>query len=82
MLWAFVIAAVIAGAVFYWLHRATSGGGRFTNEAALRSRLRRKVMGNDGAVERLLEVERRRRPEASESELLRAAIDRLDRDRR
>jgi hypothetical protein len=48
----------------------------------LRSELARKLMGDERAVARLIELERKRRPDASEAELVRAALQRLERDRR
>lgn len=49
---------------------------------ALRRNLLLKAMGNEGVVRRLIEYERRRRPGASEVELLRAVIERWELDNR
>jgi hypothetical protein len=48
----------------------------------LRRELTRKLMGDEQAAARLIELERKRRPAASETELVRAALQRLERDRR
>jgi hypothetical protein len=48
----------------------------------LRRELTRKLMGDEQAAGRLIEFERKRRPNASETELVRAALQRLERDRR
>jgi hypothetical protein len=48
----------------------------------LRRELIRKVMGDERAAARLIELERKRRPGASENELVRAALQRLEGDRR
>jgi hypothetical protein len=75
---AIVLAAVVSRFV------AGSGGGapRRASGGALRAELVRKLKGDERAAARLIELERRRRPDASEAELVRAAIVRLDRDRR
>lgn len=71
-----VLAAVAAGAAaFAWSRR----GG--TTEA-LRAQLRRRVRGDAGTAERLIAYERERRPDAGEAELVRSAIERLERDNR
>jgi hypothetical protein len=48
----------------------------------LRRELTQKLMGDERAALRLIELERKRRPDASETELVRAALQRLERDRR
>jgi hypothetical protein len=48
----------------------------------LRSELTRKLMGDEQSAGRLIELERKCRPDASETELVRAALQRLERDRR
>jgi hypothetical protein len=75
---AIVLAAVVSRFV------AGSGGRapRRASGGALRAELDRKLKGDERAAARLIELERRRRPDASEAELVRAAIVRLDRDRR
>ena len=48
----------------------------------LHLRLRRKVLGDEAAARRLIEYERRRNPKATEDALVRAALQRLERDNR
>jgi hypothetical protein len=48
----------------------------------LRRELIRKLMGDEQAAARLIELERKHRPSASEAQLIRAALQRLERDRR
>lgn len=48
----------------------------------LRRRLAGRVMGDEAAVARLVEYERRRNPEGTEEALLRSALMRLERDNR
>ncbi|MBM9537803.1 hypothetical protein [Desulfobulbus alkaliphilus] len=56
-------------------------GGKTASTNALKNRLAKMVMGDHGTVERLIEHERKIKPDAPESELISAAIDRLRRDR-
>ena len=48
----------------------------------LKNRLAKMVMGDYSTAERLIEYERKSKPNATESELISAAIDRLRRDRK
>jgi hypothetical protein len=49
--------------------------------SALKNRLAKMVMSDHDTAERLIEYERKLKPNAPESELISAAIDRLRRDR-
>jgi hypothetical protein len=61
---------------------ATSRRRPISVRGNLRSELTRKLMGDEQAAARLIELERKRRPGASEKELVRAALQRLEGDRR
>ena len=76
------IAIVLAAVVSRFIARSGGGAPGRASGGALRAQLVRKLHGDERAAARLVEVERRRRPEASEADLIHAAIARLDRDRR
>lgn len=78
-----LLTVALVAAVVTLLRRASVRGGlAASRDEELRRRLARKVMGNEAAVTRLIELERSRRPDAREADLIQSAIDRLDRDRR
>jgi hypothetical protein len=51
-------------------------------EAELRTMLKRKAMGDDATLERLIAFERQRQPAANQRQLLLAALERWERDAR
>jgi hypothetical protein len=76
------IAIVLAAIVSRFVARSGGGTPRRASGGALRAQLVRKLHGDERAAVRLIELERRRRPDASEADLIQAAIVRLERDRR
>ncbi len=56
-------------------------GRKSASTSTLKSRLTKMVMNDNGTAERLIEYERKLKPNAPESELISAAINRLRRDR-
>ena len=61
---------------------ATRNRRRINTGGHLRNQLTRRLKGDEETAARLIEFERKRQPDASEAQLIRAAIQRLDRDRR
>ena len=78
-----VVLLIVAVSAMLFFSRGGGWGKRApTGTAELRQRLLRRVMGDQATVDRLVEHERRLRPDASERQLLVAALGRFRQDRR
>jgi hypothetical protein len=76
------LALAVAAAVLRRRSVSRRGGKLCGPRTALHRELVRRVRGDRACAERLLHYEREKAPEASETELVRRALDRLERDRR
>jgi hypothetical protein len=79
-----VALAAAAVVVALYLVRRRGGGARAGRDQAeaLYQNLLRKSFGDRGGVARLIELERQRRPDATEIELMKSAIARWERHNR
>jgi hypothetical protein len=77
----FPVAAVLGGSVAVLLHRRKMRPARPEDvDAALYQALLRRTGGDAARLERLVELERTQAPGAARAELLRRALERLERD--
>ena len=80
-----VLVTAIAYVTFRWRRRARQkyyGKKAGLSPSQQKEKLLRMVMNNESTASRLIEFERSKNPSASEEELIRNAVDRLERDRR
>ena len=75
----FLLMLVVVVVVGIWLFAKRSSQPR---RATAYNKLRRRAMGDQALVERLIEMERQRHPNASEARLIQYALERWERDNR